>query len=357
MAKVNILTIVNEPNYGACLQGYALYKTLQNMGHQPRVINLLIDYRSRPYTLLNKILISAKNFIKGYAGCYAKARKFTNEFMPFQTPTFHNIEELRNYDWDENEYYIVGSDQVWNPNITGMLSEAYILSFLPEKCRLRYSYASSFGVIKDEKELLSRLPINEFKRFKKISVREAFGVDFLRKHGIDSTEVVDPTLLLESYTHLLRRPVTTKQQMFFSVLSDTQEQQEFVNNLSAMVNLPIKKLYGYLQPSRKVNGNFAEVEEWLQNIAEAELVVTDSFHATVFAILFHRPFFVYLSQPGKGDRIYNLLNRLGISATRIIKSADDAKHAEAINYESVDAKIQELRQHSLNYLKSIFTEE
>ena len=140
--------------------------------------------------------------------------------------------------------------------------------------------------------------------FKRIAVREKFGVEFLQRNGIDAVEVIDPTLLLESYRDLLPHM------------------------------------------------EFLPIEEWLYAIASAKVVITDSFHATVFSMLFGKPFYVYISEPSKVFRISNLLDILGIKR-RIVNDVDDAIAAPSINYETVNQRLSAYRESSLNYLKSI----
>lgn len=356
MTHTNILTIYNEPNYGACLQAYALYKTIEELGGHPRLINLSLDYRAKDYTPLNRLLMWGYRKLKGYDVCYAKAEAFSRKHNPTQTQKFHTLNQLENAQWDTDDVFIIGSDQVWNPGITQRLSRAYCFSFLPRECTRVYSYAASFGNIKDEDDRKRALDMDALTRFKRISVRETFGKDFLKKNGIDATEVVDPTLLRNDYSTLIEGEIKPRRELLFLALSDTDEQQRFVNSLSEIFNLPIRKLYGYLQPSRKINKRFVRIEDWLKAIAESELVVTDSFHAMVFSILFHKQFYIYISEPSKVFRISNLLERLGITSSRIIASAADADPNERIDYSEVDSRLTKLREQSLSYLKAIINE-
>ncbi len=356
MTTVNLLTINKEPNYGACLQAYALYTTIEKMGYSVRIIDLSIDYRSRKYSLLNRIMLRLYRLYKSYAGCYRKAANFSNSHCPNSTPRFYTTEQLRNFPWEPGDVYLIGSDQVWNPSITGRLQQAFTFDFLPDECSKRYSYATSMGYIDDEQKRIQALGLNNLHRFKRIAVREQFAVDFLQKFGIQAKEVVDPTLLLDDVTTLLEKPVSAKKELLFLALSDTAEQQHFVDQAATRLNLPIHKVYGYLQPNRKINKQFLRIEEWLQAIAEAEVVVTDSFHATVFAILFHRPFYVYISAPSKVFRISNLLEKLGISTDRIVSDASMIDPTSTIDYSEVDKKLALLRASSLDYLREILAE-
>lgn len=352
MTHVNILTIHKEPNYGAVLQAYALYRAVETLGHHPRMINLSMDYRQLDYSLKNRVALPAYRLLKGYSHCFKLAEKFSKKHCPNYTRNFHTMKELEGYPWDEGDAYLIGSDQVWNPEITGRLSNAFCFSFLNEHIENRFAYAASFGNIKDEDKRKAQLDMAALARFKKIAVRESFGVEFLRKNGIEATEVIDPTLLLDSYNDLLPRPVRERDEILFLSLSDTKQMNGFVNDLSKQTSLPVRKLYGYLQPERKKNLRFRPIEEWLYSIACAKMVVTDSFHATVFSIIFHRPFFVYLSEPSKAFRITNLLDHLKIEG-RIVSDATAALSAPAIDYAQTDKLLGAYRESSIDYLKSI----
>ncbi len=352
MRNVNILTIHKEPNYGAVLQAYALYRTIERLGHNPRIINLSMDYRRFPYTLKYRLLLPVYKRLKGYDYCFSMAEKFSREHCPCQIGDFYTMKELAAFSWDKDDYYLIGSDQVWNPDITQNLRSAFTFSFLHDDAKNRYAYAASLGNIRDEKKRAEELDLEKIKKFKRIAVREQFGVDFLKHYSILAIEVIDPTLLLDDYSNLFRKEVRHKEELLFLSLSDTQEMNEFVKTIATGMNLPIKKHYGYLQPERDKNKRFIPIEEWLYDIACAKMVITDSFHATVFSILFRRPFLVYISEPSKVFRISNLLDNLGIKG-RIVSSKEEADEAIPIDYEMVRNKLVVYREKSMNYLKSI----
>lgn len=351
MKTVNILTIHKEPNYGAVLQAYALYKTIEIMGHRPQMINLSMDFRTRTYSLKNRMLLPIYRWVKGYSHCFQIAKSFSKRHCPNQIGDFHTFEEMEKYQWNKEDYYLIGSDQVWNPQITSKLSSAYTLSFLGKEYK-KYSYAASMGNIKDEEKRKKELDMVSLAQFKKIAVREKFAIDFLHRNGIEATEVLDPTLLLDDYHHLLPRKVQPKDQILFLSLSDTSDMNSFVKKVANTLKLPIIKHYGYLQPQRKKNLQFLPIEEWLYAIASSKVVITDSFHATVFSILFNRPFFVYISSPSKVFRISNLLDNIGIKG-RIVNDVAQVSDAPEIDYEQVKTKLSEYRKTSLNYLKEI----
>ena len=141
MHNVNILTIHKEPNYGAVLQAYALYKTIENLGHVPYIINLDMDYSRFPYSLKYRVLLGLHKWMKGYSHCFALAERFSRKHCPNQIGNFHTTAELESYPWNKDDYYLIGSDQVWNPGITQNLRTAFCFSFLKNDVKNRYAYA------------------------------------------------------------------------------------------------------------------------------------------------------------------------------------------------------------------------
>ena len=95
MHNVNILTIHKEPNYGAVLQAYALYKTIENLGHVPYIINLDMDYRRFPYSLKYRVLLGLHKWMKGYSHCFALAERFSHKYCPNQGGNFHSLDGSR----------------------------------------------------------------------------------------------------------------------------------------------------------------------------------------------------------------------------------------------------------------------
>lgn len=353
--KVNIITIHKEPNYGALLQAYALYHVLESLGAKPRIIDLSMIYRRRSYNLLNRLLITGHNFVKGYHICYAKAEEFAAKHEVCRTPEFQTLSQLKEFEWDKDDIYIVGSDQVWNPELTANLAQAFTFSFLNADYN-KYSYASSFGNIKDEKRRSEQLDVEHtLKTFKRISVRESFGVDYLQRQNISAIEVIDPTLLVDDYSNLIDKQIVPSGNLLFLSLGTSVDMDRFVESAANKIGLNIEKHFGYLQPQRSVNKRFLSVEDWLWRIACSRVVITDSFHATVFSIIFEKPFYVYISNPSKSYRITNLLEKLGLS-DRIVSNLDQVNIDAKIDYFAVKNKLKAYRIESLNYIKEILRE-
>jgi len=351
---VYILTIHKEPNYGAILQAYALYKKIESLGYTPKFINLKLDHRRVKKNLVNRITMLLYRFSKGYSRCYGIADKFINQHCPNQTKDFYTFEELNKQEWNKDDIFIIGSDQVWNPSITGRLKYAFTFSFLGNNYKM-YSYASSFGFIKEQIDRIDDKMINAIRSFKKVSVREKFGVDFLAQKGIQATEVIDPTLLLDNYNNLIDNKTEKRKELLLLTLSNKKKMNDFADSISQKTGLKIRKHFGYLQPQRSDNMKFLTVEEWMKAIASSELIITDSFHATIFSILFKKQFFVFLSEPNKVYRIKSLLEKLGIEG-HIADPNTSIDLNNVIEYNEVDKKLENYRHESVEFLKSILDE-
>lgn len=358
MKFVNILTIHNEPNYGALLQAYGLYKVIENLGYNPRIIDLHMTFRARPKNFINSLLIKANNLRKGYNYCLDIANEFVKKHEAVRTCSFFSYKELYEFPWDKDDIYIIGSDQVWNPSITNLLKDCYTFKFLPEDCLKRCSYASSFGNIKDEEKLSKVLDIkNTLGRFKRILIREQFGKIYLEKYGIQSDVVVDPTILMGNYDNLTNDNVNPSQceKILYLSLGEAPKMDAFTDSLASKLDSDIDKCFGYLQPQKDINKKWLKVEDWLGKIKNSKYVVTDSFHAMVFSIMLETPFFVYISEPSKIHRIINLLGLLGLE-DRIVSSVDEAMSAKDIDFADVKLRIEKLRNESMNSLKQMLAE-
>lgn len=346
--KVALLTIWHELNYGAELQAYATIKAIQKLGYEVEMIDIrLSDCEYKNFK--GKIVTS----LSSIGPCQKKFESFWDKYIP-KTHRYTTIKQLK-----ENppiaDVYMVGSDQVWNPQITGAFSKLFFLDFGSENIR-RVSFASSFGVNQwkypelqeDIKKLLSR--------FHMISCRESSGVDLLKKtFGLDASPVLDPTLLFSSYKELIG-DVTPNKSLVYYPLSNEPELVSYSKNLAKRLHLkPVnnKKCSYIIKP---IVWDRVSIEQWIKNIAEAEFVITRSFHGLVFSIIYHKNFAILESNNNRGTRITNLLELLGLSK-RLYTSIEDLDRNEPwnkpVDYNSVNTKLLSLRNTSWKILKKM----
>ncbi len=277
MKNIAIVTI-NSLNYGNRLQNYALQTVLESLGYKTETIRRNVSENSLLYKLKNYAHYIWK---PNYA---TQIFKFNKSIKWSKKVYESDLEDLN----DSYDYFIVGSDQVWNPYFYFTGTDLDFLTFANTSRRI--AYAASFGVseIPDEKIIDFK---NKLKNFKKISVRENAGAEIITKlSGARVPVVLDPTMLLtaEQWRGIEKRPHNMPKEKYTLVYC--------VESMSADVRKKVEeeKKKGLVLEVRKRNGKEWAVgpNEFLYLIDHAEKLITDSFHGTVFSILFHTPFVV-----------------------------------------------------------------
>lgn len=333
--KIGIITFHNAHNYGAVLQCWSLQQYLKKQRHEVEVINLRLPVIEKIYRLtykskkeicsldfVNKMANTAIYQLRCMYACfknpgkrekYSKFEHFINHQVPV-TRRFDSYEELVAADL-HYDALIAGSDQIWNAVMMKSISPAYFLQF-GNADALRISYAASIGTekIPAEYEMLFDRYLRDFDV---ISVREKKAREQVIKHTDKPVAVVsDPTFLLkkEDFESISRKPKIRGKYIYVHNVH-LKRVDEALNSvaeeLSQRLGLPVvhnwkKKIYS------NEKGYFTGgIEEFLGVVSEAEYVVTNSFHCTVFAIIFHKRFITvpHFQHP---DRMRNLLEELGI---------------------------------------------
>ena len=380
--KIAILTQPLRTNYGGILQAYALQTVLQRMGHEVVVINR--EYQDYPSIKLLCLRLGAilKSLIRRYIlgkKEYIIMNPLSSLFrtkwdgyivQPFvkkkicRSPEIRNSESMRRYFARQKfDCYIVGSDQVWRPCYSPCIAD-YFLKDVPSSADvLKIAYAASFGT--DQWEF-SDEETSEYSKLAKlfdfISVREKSGVRLCHEFlSVDAQHVLDPTMLLgaQDYIHLIENaniPESTSN-LFCYILDPNSESEKIIKSLERD---GYKVTYAMLTANpTKSNPRPCQmsVEEWLRGIYSAELVVTDSFHACVFSIIFKKPF-VALGNPQRGNtRFDSLLETFGLRGRLILNYSsfveNNALLKTSCDLLELDSILQELRQQSLMLLTNL----
>ena len=341
--KIGLLTYHHSGSYGATLQTYATCKVLQKLGHDVTIINLsLAEYG---YSL--KGLVVLPKDIATH--CLWK------RIYPKLTREYKTSEALRNAKFDF-DVLMVGSDQVWNPEISKDLCLSFFLDFGDPNIK-RLSYASSFGIsvwpekYEKYKDAISRA----LSRFNAVSVREATGRKLLKEYfGFESTLVIDPTLLITDYSEITGELKDNNRLICFTMnhtlkqLTVVKEFAEFMGEKPyQMASIRPFKGFKYIYPPT--------LPSWLRYIAGAKFVVTDSFHGLVFCLQYHKQFVVITPDNGRNSRMKDLLILLGLE-NRFYRENDQISFSkilnESIDYESVDRLLAAERSKSLNFLNN-----
>ena len=378
--KIGIITVQKSRNFGANLQAYALQKKLELMGYDAEIIDYLyykhpdFNYtaKARPvwkigfkrvvvefvkYRILNRILYKLIPFFS------IDQRKQNETFEHFYkkymklSKTYYSIDELYKATMDYDTY-IVGSDQVWNPN-TGSNISPYFLTFAPNNAK-KVAYASSFGVSSVDESLKS-LYIKWLNNLDAISVRESTGVSLVKElvHR-EATHVLDPTLLM---TRDEWDGLTTDINIIpgYVLIYETYRSQKIIDiarKYAKQNNVPIYRIELRAILNHKddgiVNLNGCGPIEFVSLIKNAGLVLTSSFHGTAFSVIYNKKFVVVLNEKkSNNSRIESLLELLKLKQL-IEYEGENTNNKEYGLYDEIQVNdILELqRKMSINYLKS-----
>lgn len=359
MKKVGILTFQRASNYGAALQMYALQRKIRDLGYDAEVIDFIcpkVFDGYKPFLLSH--LFHPRALIGDFLNAFIKVGRnhrfdaFTRKTMRFSRPlTKDTLSSVS----DSYDVYVVGSDQVWNPLITGSES-AYFLDFVKNKSKRR-SYAASFGVSVWPES--SPLPIAKLlESMGSISTREEAGKNLIQSIS-ENTEPItvdlDPVFLMgkEGWLPLVEKKSGSKPYLFIYTVGSghVDEVYRTASRLAAERGLDIINLR-YNRSLRHGEYRMGHVvydagpDDFVSFIANASCVVTDSFHATAFSVIFHKP--MYVSMPEKvGSRISNLFSIAGIDGRLIGKPIKD------IDWDMADRRMDEAREESIDHLKRI----
>lgn len=344
--KISILTFSKEFNYGANLQCFALCKTLLKLGHHVNIIDVQLS--PLPASIITKIMRIPES-ISFYF--------FRKNHLPPFTRKFNNLQELCN-NCPDSDAFIVGSDQVWNPNITKRLDPlVYFLPFVPPSAK-RIAYAASMAVDKWNFPELTPAIHNELLKFDAISVREEESKKICKIHfGVDVQTVLDPTLLLDNYDEIIgsyKKEKETNDLILFKFLSDKDCNEICLKIAKEKHYTPIYLARRHLEKGFKFYPNVS-IHDWLNKIRYAKFIVTDSFHCMVFCILFKKSFVVLPSFKGRSGRMKNLLSRLGI-ADRFCEDMNDLNNRinlllnTPIDFDLVGSVIEREKMKSVNFL-------
>lgn len=364
--KVGTITYHRAVNYGAVLQAFALQKVLDKLDVENEVLDYRADYIEwiyKPFCMRDRKNI--KDFFKIIKGAPIKNKK-RKQFFKFiknnirvskKTYTKENLDAANNvYD-----LFISGSDQVFNLDCSNYDTN-YLLDFVKDSNK-KTSYAASFGFDEMPKE-----DVKEYKRllsgFKSISVREAQGVKIVNEAiSKDAMEVLDPTLLIsgaewEKITEKTR--TNEKGYILIYALLPSKTLIEFSDKLQEKTGLEIifvkdsltKEGHNVLSKNVKYLKD-VEPFEFVNLIANAEYVITNSFHGTAFSINFNKKFFTELLAPETkvNSRLENILDMLGLRNRQLVNL--DSLTLEGIDYGKVNKILDERRNRSIDYLKNI----
>ncbi|MHA1428708.1 MAG: polysaccharide pyruvyl transferase family protein [Candidatus Helarchaeota archaeon] len=340
--KVGIFTFQDAENFGGALQAYGLQETVRKLGVESEIIN----YKNKG--------VLKRNFLKTayYLSTFQPAIKRAKSFSKFKEKNFRlskeRIYKVNDLDKisDRYDYFLFGSDQIWNPKLANGFDDIYLGNF--RSTAKKISYAASLGINElnnDEVSILNQ----KIRNLDSISVREENMIPMLNK---EAEVVLDPTLLLEAedWKPLVKKAAPDHDFIYVYQLHNNRNLDKFLQEFASQTNLNVLMTSPYIKlrkyPYKKVNeigpANF------LDYIDKSKFVVTDSFHGVIFSILFKKPFFTFIPL-NRGERIKNLLQKLSL-LHRIDISIDSVNLI--IDYEETHRILEQLRNNSINFLIS-----
>jgi hypothetical protein len=362
------------------LQAYALQTVLKKMGHEA-----VTD--SKPYgsTIIRRIVGTVKRTVFRYilrkeinthsvfyplllsAGVMSTISRHTVRFAKENMTTVDFFKGRSKPNRAEAEIYdaiITGSDQVWRKRYSNV--PVYLLDFTKGMNIKRIAYAASFGT-DDLSEYTPRLikhTAELAQQFDAISVREDTGVFLCKKHwGVEAVHLLDPTLLpaKDDYIRLVRQDskniTPSRGNLFVYILDSSAEKQRITDKVSTALHLSAFEILPEdIHTLRNRKGlekyTFPPVTQWLQSFMDAEFVITDSFHGTVFSIIFNKPFITTGNQSRGMARISSLLKMFNLE-DRLISASDGITDEILFNktdWQNINSIISDKRKESVRFL-------
>ncbi len=370
--RIGILTLPLHTNYGGILQAYALQTILECIGHEAVVLDKS-PYRhlplwkmplSYPKRILEKYILGETSVRIFAEQWHNRAYPIISQYTQMFIDTYihrREVNDLSKLDEKDFEAIVVGSDQIWRVRYYPKIENAFLDFAQRWKQVKRVAYAPSFGtdVWEYSQKQTERCKLL-LQKFDAVSVRESSAVELCAKYfECEATHVLDPTLLLnvEDYMWLVaRQGVKHNSNMLLQYILDEDEtKKELVECIANEKGLNI------VRGNSKVEDVTAQLEEriqpaveqWLCGFQDADFVITDSFHACVFSIIYNKPFIVYGNEKRGYARFLSLLSLFGLE-DRLVTNQCEALNIinKSIDWERVNHLRDEMQKYSISFLVS-----
>lgn len=331
--RIGILTLPLHTNYGGILQAYALQTVLKRMDHEVVIIDepirQLKSSKKRIFKRVIKKILGRPTTIfwekysfESYPIVSQNINKFINQYL--SRIVVSSPSELKETDFDA---IVVGSDQIWRPKYYSEISNAFLDFAKNWKQLKRIAYAPSFGTDRWEYTEEQTKQIAELLHmFDAISVREESGIDLCQRHlGVKAILVLDPTMLLsrEDYCNLINKSDTEAPSggLLKYILDESDQLTELLSFISNEKQIDVfsVKAKSFFEGSKAEDCICPSIETWLRGFKDAKFVVTDSFHACVFSMIFNKPFCV-VGNKSRGMARFNSLLKMFNQDFRMVDS-------------------------------------
>lgn len=368
--KIAIMTQPLHNNYGGNLQNYALQKVLKDMGHQPLTIDrhkaiplrskLRLGYFKRLmfYFLGRGERPEFKYYFSKSHEAYLREEisRFIDAYIN-KTPRLYSDSQVQAaFSSNQFDAVVVGSDQCWRPIYSPNIY-SYFLDFLQQETRIKkIAYAASFGTDGWEySPKQTKRCKHLIQQFDLVTVREKAAVNLVRdKLEKNAHFVLDPTLLLtrEDYEELFKaHNLPNNKGVYTYILDQADWKNEVVKTVTSKLGL---EHYSSQHDEKNPKHKIPSIESWIKGFADADFVITDSFHGTVFALIFNKPFISLVNVNRGASRFESILGELGVE-NRMLRDFNSAQIdyllRRPVNYEEVRAKLKSLQVRSIELLE------
>lgn len=344
--KCSIITIHHIHNFGSVFQAYALAQCLKSNGYETEII----DYRPRYYELGRNKLKTVVGRVLNLIPYFERKKKFDTfiaEHEVLSNKQFTSFSELEAYYQNSDHIFIAGGDQLWNNYHPCGNDDAYKLVFTDSSRKI--AYGTSMGrdnFSEDELKKLSVLVGN----FQKIMLREQSTVSMLQKYVLNSVKhVIDPVGLLEvkEFESIAVKPKIDEPYAVMYLADSGELLDQTIELLSKKIGLKIVHICGF---KKKCYCDYfikdAGPEEILGYILNADFVLSASFHATMFSLMFQKQFATLLPGEQTNARIKDLLKYVGLE-NRIVHCKEELNQLEnEIDYFSASQIIKKFSEES-----------
>ncbi|MBE7064478.1 MAG: polysaccharide pyruvyl transferase family protein [Ruminococcaceae bacterium] len=356
--KIGLVTISQGENYGNRLQNYAMQEVFKKLGHSVETISYGEDVRVSAKRLL--IHFFKANILKQKIHKLIKHDRFylfNKRMINFSSTRYICGKE---FDTSAYDLFVAGSDQIWNLYFKDIeeFRDFMFLTFVPKGKKIAYSSSLGTNNVPKQYEKFFKDAIKEFDN---ISVRESAGANAIKEYcGIDVMTTVDPTLMLsyKEWDSFSKKPKELPKKnylvvYFISEISDTVK--DYIDRVSKEHNLEVvilkagSELWIQIPDERYF---CADPKEFVYYIAHSKLVITDSFHASVFSIIFKRPFRIFERKDlDMSSRTKELFNKINIGKWCIGDANLPLNQAFECDYSGVDEAIKKEQKKAFDYLK------
>lgn len=352
--KIITVTTQKADNYGAVLQAYALQQTLLNLGYDNELLDCSV-VEKHPFNIklsVRKLILKLQDTVY-----YSRYKKLSGRFPGFrekllkQTRPYYSVEDVQTNP-PEADIYLTGSDQVFA--LGNSLVPVRFLDF-GDSGKVRASYAASKGLFEEDEKSIEYLK-DKLSRFNCISSREEQGTEYIQnKLGFACETHIDPVFLLdkEQWNRITPEPRITQPYILCFRMLRHDAFQPLVDKLKKETGWQVVSIQPRADKKLKADKYLFDVtpQEFVQLIRDAGVVVTTSFHATAFSIIFNKKFYSLIDY--KPERAIALCQMFGVE-NRLVRN-NDTNYAdlEDIKYTTFDNVINEERNYSFTYLKNL----